>query len=58
MHQLKLNVVVKEAVTPEQLLKMDRMLHVKVNEFLLSLPISTPCINNREMEVIEYVPSA
>lgn len=54
MKHLHMKVTIKGAVTPEQLMYLDRELHVKVNEFLLSLPVQTPSLPRkvRELEVV------
>jgi hypothetical protein len=39
MHTLELKISVKGGISIDQLIELDRTLHVKVNEYLLSLPI-------------------
>lgn len=39
MHTLELKISVKGGISIDQLIELDKTLHVKVNEYLLSLPI-------------------
>lgn len=52
MHTLSITVKVKGSVTPEQLVGIRESLQVKVDDYLLSLPVHTPSLA-REIRVLE-----
>lgn len=50
MHELKIEIRVKSGITLSQLIELDKTLHTRVNEYLLSLPIRC----DKEVKVIEH----
>jgi hypothetical protein len=50
MHTLEIKISVKNGVSISQLVELDKTLHNRVNEYLLSLPIRC----DKDVKVIEY----
>ena len=50
MHELKIEIRVKNGISVSQLIELDKTLHTKVNEYLLSLPIRC----DKEVKVLEH----
>lgn len=50
MHTLKIEINVKNGISVSQLIELDKTLHTRVNEYLLSLPIRC----DKDVKVLEH----
>lgn len=50
MHTLEIKISVKSGITISQLIELDKTLHTRVNEYLLSLPIKC----DKDVKVLEH----